>query len=139
MIGEFLKAWHKRPSRKDTSQTEAAAAKVPAYGTLIIDGSGNIRSCGTAAGDMFGGSLADFNGKPISSLLSNFNLCDASPSYSVRHNANICEEDGWRRLAAVDVHGEAFSVEINLARVNMHGKDLFLLNLRRTEISGFPE
>lgn len=136
MFGELLKTWQKRPSRNNVFQVAETLAKPLDYGTLLIDGSGYIRSCGTAADDMFGGSLDGFNGKPISLLFSNFSLCDASLSYSVRHNANLCEADGWRMLEALDLHGEGFAVEINLSRVNMHGKDMFLLNLRRPEIYG---
>ncbi|MDD5176204.1 MAG: PAS domain-containing protein [Sterolibacterium sp.] len=101
--------------------------------TLILDAMGNILSCGIVAGKLFGGNLADYAGKPISSFISNFILSDTSLSYSARYFAHLCADGGWRRFEAVDVQGLGFPVELNLSLVESKEQGVFLLSVRRVK------
>lgn len=118
---------------EDAFRAAAAVASKGDYGTLVLDGVGTIRNCGTAAGEMFGGSLADFSGMPISALIADFALGGISPSYNARYLAHLCAAEGWRKFEAVDLQGSRFPIEISMSRVRTDGQDLILLNLRRAE------
>lgn len=100
-------------------------------GTLILDELGSIRSCGTAAGKLFGGNLSEYMGKPISTLIPDFALHNTSQSYSARYFAHLSAEGGWRRFTAIDVLGRKFPIEINLSLVETKTQGVFLLNVRR--------
>jgi len=100
-------------------------------GTLILDELGNIRSCGTAAGKLFGGNLSDHMGRPISTLIPCFALHNTSQSYNARYFAHLCTDGGWRRFTAIDVLGREFPIEINLSLVETKTQGVFLLNVRR--------
>lgn len=118
---------------EDVFHAAAVMASKADYGTLVLDGVGIIRNCGTAAGELFGGDLADFYGLPISCLIADFTLSDTSVSYSARYLAHLCAAGGWRRFEAVDIHGGRFPVELSMSRIRTDGQDLILLNLRRPE------
>ena len=104
--------------------------------TLILDAMGNILSCGMAAGKLFGGRLADYAGKPISSFISDFILSDTALSYSARYFAHLCADGGWRRFEAVDSQGNKFPIELNLSLVESKEQGVFLLSVRRVNASG---
>ncbi|GEM_PF-1928032 len=112
-------------------------------GTLVLDGLGNIRSCGTVARDMFGDSRADYAGLSISSLIGDLPLSNVSLSYSARYIAHLCDESGWKQFEAVDVCGHGFAVELRMSRLRAtDGHDLFLLRLRRpgqSDACGLPQ
>lgn len=133
MIGNSSATAGEAARNQDIFNAAAAMAGKGEYGTLVLDGLGRIRSCGTAAGRIFGSSFSDLAGRPISAFVSNFALSESSLSYSVRYFAHLCAEGGWRKFAAVDVHGQEFPVELSLSRVRTDGQDFFLLNLRRLE------
>jgi len=124
-------------SPRNTAAEAFHAAAVMAskgdYGTLVLDGVGVIRNCGTAAGNLFGGDLADFYGQPISSLIADMAVSNTSPSYSARYIAHLCTEGGWRKFEATDIRGRHFPVELSMSLVRTDGQDLVLLNLRRAE------
>ena len=103
--------------------------------TLILDATGNILGCGIAAGKLFGGNLADYAGKPISSLISNFILSDTSLSYSARYFAHLCAAGGWRRFDAVDAQGSRFPIELNLSQVESKELGVFVLSVRRLKLT----
>ena len=110
---------------------EHGTAKEGECGTLILDEVGHIRSCGTAAGKLFGGNLSDHMGKPISTLIPCFALHNTSQSYNARYFAHLCTDGGWRRFNAIDVLGREFPIEINLSLVETKTQGIFLLNVRR--------
>lgn len=116
---------------EDVFHAAAVLASKADYGTLVLDGVGTIRNCGTAAGELFGGDLADFYGLPISSLIADFSLSDTSVSYSARYLAHLCSAGGWRRFEAIDLNGCRFPIELCMSLIRTDGQDLILLNLRR--------
>lgn len=104
-------------------------------GTLILDGKGKICGCGTAAGQLFGGSFADMAGKPISALISELDVGGSAHSYGARRLAYFCRGDDWRRFEAVDLHGKPFEIELTVAQMrSQDGIDMFLLSLRRPQL-----
>ena len=122
----------------DQSAVQGAAAllKESECGTLILDEVGNICSCGTAAGKLFGGKPADYYmGKPISSLIPSLVLSNTSQSYSARYLAHLCADGGWRKFDAVDLMGHGFSIEIKLSLVETKNQGVFLLNVRHPKLS----
>ena len=133
MIGDSSATAEKAAADQDAGQAAAAMAGKSGYGTLVLDGLGRIRSCGTAAGQIFGSSFSELAGRHISTFLANFSLSDSSLSYSARYFAHLCAEGGWRTFNAVDVHGQEFPVELSLSKMRTDGQDFFLLNLRRLE------
>ena len=112
-------------------QAESGLLDQSECGTLILDEMGNIRSCGTAACRLFGGNLADYMGKPISSLIQSLVLSNTSQSYSARYLAHLCADGGWRKVEAVDVMGREFAIEINLSLVETKTQGVYVLNVRR--------
>lgn len=103
-------------------------------GTMILDASGRIRGCGTAASQLFSANFADLAGKPISSLISSLEFSAGAHSFDVRRLAYLCGAEDWHRFDAVDLAGQAFPVELSIAQMRTRdGIDLFLLNLRRPE------
>lgn len=121
----------RQTAREAVLRAAALAASKGDYGTLVLDGAGTIRSCGTAAAELFGGDLAAFAGMPISSLIADFGMSSTSASYSARYFAHLCAEGHWRSFRAVDVQGREFPIELSMSRVRSDGQDLILLNLRR--------
>lgn len=118
-----------------TEQGGSAFLKESDCGTLILDEVGNICSCGTAAGKLFGGKPADYMGKPISSLIPDLVLSNTSQSYSARYLAHLCADGGWRKFDAIDLTGHGFPIEINLSLVETKNQGVFLLNVRRPKLS----
>lgn len=105
------------------------------YCTLILDRQGRILSCGTPAERIFGASQVRLIGKLISDFVSGLLVGGSSPSFTARYLVYLCADGEWRRYEARDAGGQAFAVELNLARVASSGADreLFLLNVRRPE------
>ena len=133
MIGNSSATTGSPAQNQHAYDAAAAMAGKAGYGTLVLDGLGRIRSCGTAAGQILGCSYSDLAGKPISTFVSNFSLSESSLSYSARYFAHLCAESGWRKFEAVDARGHEFPVELSLSRVRTDGQDFFLLSLRRLE------
>ena len=105
-------------------------------GTMILDGMGKICGCGTAAGQLFGGSFADMAGKPISALIADLEVGSAAHSYGARRLAYLCRDSDWRRFKAIDLRGNGFAVEVTVAQMRTQdGMDMFLLSLRKPELS----
>lgn len=103
-------------------------------GTMILDGCGRIRGCGTAAGGLFGGNFSDFAGKPISSLIGALEVSDAARNFGARRLAYLSSREGWHRYDAVDLHGQGFPVELTMSLMQTQdGHDLFLVKLRRPQ------
>ena len=101
-------------------------------GTMILDATGKIRGCGTAASQLFGANYADIAGKPISTLISDLDFGGAQQSFGARRLAYLSGSDDWRRFSAVDLRGNGFSIELTVAQMRTQdGDDLFLLSLRR--------
>lgn len=105
------------------------------YCTLILDRAGRILSCGNPAERMLGDSQVRLVGRRISEFVSGLFLEGSSPSFTARYLVYLCSDGDWRRFDAVDACGRAIAVELNLARMASSGseKDMFLLNLRRSE------
>lgn len=103
-------------------------------GTMILDGTGRIRGCGTAASQLFGANFADLSGKVISTLIGELEISTTAHSFDARRLAYLCASQDWRRFDAVDLRGQRFAVELTVAQMRTQdGIDLFLLSLRRPE------
>lgn len=106
-----------------------------AYGTLILDSLGRIRSCGATGEALLGASQVRLIGRRISDFVSGLFLGGSSPSYSARYLVYLCADGEWRKFQATDANGHGFMVELNLSRMMTDGQEIFLLNLRRPEES----
>lgn len=134
MVVESLMATQMPTGNQDLIQSAPLLSREGDCATLILDAMGNILSCGISAANLFGGSPADYAGKPISSFISNFILSDTSLSYSARYFAHLCADGGWRRFEAVDDHGNRFPIELNLSLVESKEQGVFLLSVRRLKV-----
>jgi len=56
----------------------------------------------------------------------------SSPSYDARYLAHLCADSEWRQFEAKDVRGSGFAVEINVSRRMADGREVFVLDLRRS-------
>ena len=122
-------------STKDIYHAAATFEKKGDYGTLILDRLGRIISCGTPAERIFGASRIRLVGKLISDFVAGLILGGSSPSFNTRYLVHLCADGKWRKYEARDGAGEAFAVELNLARVATASADqeMFLLNVRRPD------
>jgi len=135
MIGQGVVGIHEEGLKHDIYHAAANLVNRDEYGTLMLDGSGRIRSCGAAGERIFGVSQVRLVGRPICEFIAGLSLGSSSPSYCARHLIYLCRDGAWRRVPAVDADGCEFAVEINLSRVMTDGREMFVLNLRRAEES----
>lgn len=136
MIGQDVADSTARQQNAPISGVVRAAADLghgDAYGTLILDGLGRIRSCGVTGEKILGASQVSLIGRRISDFIAGLCLGGSSPSYSARYLVHLCAEGEWRKFEAIDADGDGFSVELNLSRMVTDGQEVFLLNLRRPE------
>jgi len=131
MIGQGGVAMHDDGLKHDIYHAAANLVNKDEYGTLILDGSGRIRSCGTAGERIFGVSQVRLVGRSICEFIVGLSLGSSSPSYCARYLIYLCQDGAWRKVPAVDADGCEFAVEINLSRVMTGGQEIFVLNLRR--------
>lgn len=105
------------------------------YCTLILDRVGRILSCGTPAERIFGAGQVRLAGRLISDFIAGLFLNGSSPSYCARYLMYLCADGEWRKFEAKDSDGQAFTVELNLARMATVSpeREMFLLNVRRPE------
>lgn len=99
-------------------------------GTLILDRTGRIVSCGEPAERIFAGNQSHLIGKGIAEFVTGFCLGGTSPSFSARYLDHLCGEGVWRKFQARDVAGRGFWVELSLAPIITEGQRLFLLHVR---------
>ncbi|MDP2133254.1 MAG: PAS domain-containing protein [Sulfuritalea sp.] len=120
-------------SQQDVYFAAANLANRSDYCTLILDSLGRILSCGAPAEKIFGLSQNRLIGRPLSDFIGGLFLKASSPSYSARYLGYLCNDRDWRKFAATDAAGQAFHVELNLARMAHNGpeREMYLLNLRR--------
>jgi len=128
MNGKRWMAARTAAASHDEPRQPRPAPATGAYGTLVLDGIGRIRSCGTEARQMLGRSLAELLGKPVSAFVADFSLGKSPADPGARDFAAVGD---WHKFEAVDGSGHGFAVELSLARVMTDGQDLFLLNMRR--------
>lgn len=136
MIGQGLTAIAQTGPKLDIFQAAANLRLGAEYDTLIFDGGGRIRGCGTAVESMFGTSRSRLRGRRISEFIAGLSLGGNSPSYSARYFGYLCTDNEWRRFEAKDAAGQGFQVELKLSRVMTDGQEMFLLNLRRMDAHG---
>lgn len=123
-------------SEQDIFQAAATFERRGDYGTLILDRVGRILSCGTPAERIFGANRVRLMGNLISDFVGGLFLGGSSPSYNARYLVHLCADGQWHKYEARDAGGQAFAVELNLARLaTTAGSDseMFLLNVRRPE------
>jgi PAS domain S-box-containing protein len=128
MIGK-----HPTASPAGPAAGDGALASHDAYGTLVIDRHGRIRSCGLTVERIFGLSQARMIGRQIADFVAGFTRSDSSPSYGARYFAYLTADDQWRRFAASEADGCRISVDIKLTRLLGDGEEVFLLNVHRPE------
>lgn len=102
--------------------------------TLVLDQYGRILSCSSSAERIFGTSQVAMLGRMISDFVEGVFLAGTSPSYSARHLVYLCAGGEWCRFEARDATGQAFPVEINLARMAAinTGREMYLMDVRHT-------
>src|SRR4051812_21154083 len=86
---------------QDIFRAAATLANKDEYGTLVLDVAGIIRSCGTAAGRIFGSGAHELVGSSIAALIADFFPSVRGRGYRSRYLAHI-NEIGWRKFNAVD-------------------------------------
>ncbi len=97
---------------------------------------GRILSCGTPAERIFGASQVRLIGNLISDFVAGLFLGGSSPSYNARYLVHLCTDGQWRKYDARDAGGQAFALEVNLARMATTAgsdREMFLLKVRRPE------
>lgn len=140
MMGEST-AVQRAGSKLDPFHAAANFPDKDEYGTLILDHVGKIISCGAPAEKIFGASRDRLAGRWISEFITGLVRDGSSPSYCARYLAYLCTNGEWRKFKAADADGREFSVELNLARMVTDGREILVLNVRRSEDhagSGFP-
>jgi len=106
-------------------------------GTLILDRTGRIASCGEPAARIFADSQARLVGRSIGEFIDGLYLGGSSPSYGARYLDYLSGDGSWRRFEANDMKGEHFIVEIKLSPIATEGQELFLLSIRSPQqVSG---
>jgi hypothetical protein len=101
------------------------------YGTLIVDGLGNIHGCGAAIGQLFGVSHGQMIGRPVSAFIVGVLFDGCSVGETARQLARLCAEHDWQAFTGLDVHGHSFPIEINVTRKMVERQAVFLFDLRR--------
>lgn len=114
-----------------TTHAAASLADGGEHGTLMIDRTGRILSCGTPVEKLFGTSQARLIGRSVSEFVDGLMRGGTSPSYSARYLVYLCTDGQWSRFEAKDVHGCAFAVEVNVSQMIANGQEIFLLTVRR--------
>lgn len=122
-------------SKQDIFDAVANFEKRGEYGTLILDRLGRILSCGTPAERIFASSRGRLMGSLISDFVAGLILGGSSPSFNTRYLVHLCADGKWCKYEARNGAGDAFAVELNLARMVTATSDqeMFLLNVRRHE------
>jgi len=135
MDGQSATAGQDADSKQDIFDAAANFVRRGDYGTLILDRMGRILSCGAPAERIFGASQVRLVGKLISDFVAGLFLGGSSPSYNARYLVYLSADGKWRKFEARDASGQAFAVELNLARMatNNAEREMFLLNVRRPE------
>ena len=118
------------PQSDDALQTQQASS-YSWYGTLIIDGLGNIHGCGAAIGQLFGLSHGQMIGRPVSAFIVGVLFEGCSLGETARQLARLCAEHDWQEFTALDVHGHSFPIEIYVTREMNNSLPAFVFNLRR--------
>lgn len=121
----------KRLKRDTTGLAEAGLPDRSEDDALILDGTGTIRSCGSAVQALFGGDKVRLIGRRVSEFIPGLPLGGRSPSFSERYLMYLCASHVWRRFRAHDPDANEFAVEIKLSRIRACGQEVFALNLRR--------
>lgn len=118
-------------ARIDLARVAAGQPDPGEHGTLMIDRTGRILSCGTPVEKLFGASQARLIGRPISEFIAGLMRGGTSPSYRARYLVYLCADGNWSHVEARDVHGQPFSVEVNVSQMLASGQEIFLLTVRR--------
>lgn len=119
---------------QDSIHAAADLANSDEYGSLILDHTGCILSCGVAAEKVFGASDGRLIGRRFSELVSGLLLDGNSPSYSARYLVYLCADGEWKKFEGTELGGQSFDVELNLSRMLTEGREVFLVNLRRRSL-----
>ena len=103
------------------------------HGTLILDRSGRILSCGTPAERIFRTNQVRLIEHLISDFVSGLFPAESSPGEREACLVDSSIDGRWRRFVARDPGGEAFAVELKLVRMATPSPDreMYLLNVRR--------
>lgn len=133
MTGPDPTALRQTGPKQDIFRAAANAVNRGDYGTLILDGLGQIRACGAAGEKILGAGEARLIGRRISEFIAGLFIDGSSPSYSARYLVYLCADGEWRKFEATDDAGHGFAVELSLSRMITDGQEIFLLNLRRPD------
>ncbi|MDZ4253965.1 MAG: hypothetical protein U1A72_15455 [Sulfuritalea sp.] len=137
MDGQNAMARQQAGATQDIFYAAANYVNQDDYCTLILDRLGRILSCGTPAERIFGSGQVRLVGRVISDFIAGLFLNGSSPSYCARYLMYLCADGEWRKFEAKDAAGQAFTVELNLARMASVSpeREMFLLNVRRPELN----
>jgi len=117
----------------------AAASPVEGdeLGVLLLDRLGRIVSCGEPAERIFGADQSRLIGRHIQEFIVGLFVGGTSPSYNARYLVYLCGNCEWRVFDARDVGGHPFKLALNLSQTVTDGREIFLVNVRRSEqVSG---
>lgn len=103
------------------------------YAAMTLDSFGRIRGCCAAAEAIFGASRGNLFGKRVSEVIAGLFREGSSPSYGARYLIYLSATRGWHIFEATDTVGRPFAVELNLIRTQVGGREMFVLNLRRSK------
>lgn len=117
--------------KQELFRVAATLANGDEYGTLIVDRTGRILSCGAPVERMFRVRHARMAGRQIREFIDGLFRDGSSPSYSARHLVYLCSDGEWRKFQATDAQGARFAVEVNLSRIVSDGQEMYLVNVRR--------
>lgn len=131
MDGESSAAAERTVAQRDLFRSAANLVSRDAYGTLILDRAGRIRSCGEPAEHMFRASQVRLIGRQISEFIAGLHPEGRSPSYSARYLAYLCASGEWRKYDAKDIDGRTFAIELKMSQMVTEGRDMFLLTMRK--------
>lgn len=138
MIRQSLSMSPPTGPKQDVVHAAANLANKDEYGTLILDRSGRILSCGAPAERIFAANQVHLLGRWISEFISGLFLTGSSPSYGARYLVYLCTDGEWRKFEANDAAGQAFTIELNLSRMATDGREIFLLSVRRVGAATCP-
>lgn len=138
MIESGAAAEQRSESAENLFRTSADMAGRGEYGTLILDRHGLVLSCGAAAERLFATGNRGLIGRQIAEFIPELSIGGSSPSYNARYLVHLCAHGDWRELGATNADGRKFAVKICLSRIATDGRELFLLNVRRTGAATMP-
>lgn len=133
MTGQILVDQQQATAPPGAAATAAGRAGAGEHGTLMLDRTGRILSCGAPVEKIFGASHGRLMGRQISEFIAGLLLGGTSPSYRARYLVYLCAIGEWRPFEAMDADGGRIAVEAKVSQMMTNGQEIFLLAVRRAD------